>query len=51
MVNKMDDGMENDWCYCHDCEEEYYLPEDTEKCPICNSENIAFNYLTNNYTE
>lgn len=31
---------ENDWLTCDRCEEEYYLPEDTEQCPICGSSEI-----------
>lgn len=32
------DMTENDYVYCEGCKEEYWLPEDTEKCPFCGEE-------------
>lgn len=37
-----DDMTENDVAYCPQCDEEYWLPEDTEKCPTCHSDDLTF---------
>lgn len=36
----MDDFEENVYWYCDKCEEEIYTSENSDKCPICESENI-----------
>lgn len=33
-------GPENVYWYCENCDEEFYLPEDIEKCPICLGKDI-----------
>ena len=33
-------GYDNVLFMCEDCNEEYYLPEDTDMCPFCESSDI-----------
>lgn len=40
-VPDMNHNYDKDWFYCPDCNEEYELPEDTDECPICGSDQIA----------
>ena len=37
-----DEMTESDTAYCADCGEEYWLPEDTEICPVCGSHDLNF---------
>ena len=40
-IEIVDSGdLDNDFFYCHDCEEEYYLPENTICCPFCGCDDI-----------
>lgn len=33
-----DDDIEQSWFYCPGCCDDYLLPEDSENCPLCESE-------------
>ena len=35
MIDSLTDEI---WYFCPECAEEYLLPEETEKCPLCDSE-------------
>lgn len=32
---------ERDWFHCPKCDEEYYLSEETEECPVCGCNEIG----------
>lgn len=38
---KLLDHPDHDWMYCHNCNEDYLLPEDAERCPMCNSDMLT----------
>lgn len=37
-----DEMLESDTAYCPKCDEEYWLPEDSEECPFCGSDELTF---------
>jgi Zn finger protein HypA/HybF involved in hydrogenase expression len=37
-----EEPVDSDTAYCPECDEEYWLPEITEKCQICGSDKLTF---------
>ena len=43
-MEPLDIQTDTDTALCPSCEEEYTLPEDTEYCPVCGSQDLTFTF-------